>query len=142
MKEVFKKTANGLIPASDGAQRLFDKIKIGEQGVFEIVRKRNYGNLTRFFKLRDVTFEIQDHFDNDELWRKHLIMIAGYYDEVVIFNPNTEETVVQFWPKSISFEEMEEQEFQLFFKRVITGFLNRYGNGLTETEILSVIGFD
>ena len=142
MKEIFKKTSKGLIPASAQAQELFDSMPFGAMGFFDFAQDRSPGNHKRFFKFRDATFDMQDCFDNSEIWRKHLIMIAGYYDEVVVFNPTTEETSIQYWPKSMAFDKMKEKEFQKFFKRAITGFLNRYGNGLSEDQILRIVEFD
>jgi len=142
MKAIFRKTNNGFSPDSDEAAALFAKVPTDSYAIVEYIKTRNYRNLKRFFALVNVTFELQDCFTNKEIWRKHLIMLGGHYDEVIISNPKTGETSVQYWPKSIDFESMEETEFQELFSKIVTAYIDRFGNGLTEDKLLRVIEFD
>ena len=167
MKAVFKKSDNGIHPCCNDSRALFDKIKTGELVMVEFTRGRNYGNHKRFMALCRVTFELQDTQDNDELWRKHVIMIAGYFDMIVIPVPPRLQKVlnylrkylggdmadgiidvieqafgVQYIPKSMAFDKMDELEFNDMFDKAINAFISRYGNGLTKDELLQVIEFD
>jgi hypothetical protein len=151
------------------AEELFKKIPHGEVAKVVYQKNRNYRNHKRFMALVNVTFDIQDGFDNKKTWRKHLQMIGGHYEAVVIQGLSpiakkviallnklpipqnlkdpiiklvSEEPNIQYWPKSISFEEMEECDFQELFNNCITGFINRYAQGMEEKELLRVIEFD
>ena len=73
MKGVVKKTEFGWVPFSQDAQKVYDKMDIGELAMVECTRNRNYENHKRFFELRDQTFEIQDEFECEEQWRKQLL---------------------------------------------------------------------
>jgi len=133
MKAVFRKTSTGIHPIDECSLELFDKIEDSELVMVEFIKKRNYLNHKRFFKMVDVCFEMQEFFDNKEVFRKHLTMIAGHFDEIVV--PDNEGgTTLQYWPKSL--------EFQKMFRRCITGFISRYGKGITEKELMRVIEFD
>lgn len=167
MKATFKKANGGLFPDSPEAEKLFKKIET--DAMVECIKGRNYRNLKRFFELRNVTFDIQDCFECPEIWRKHLIMLGGHFETVVIptqsplmnwiaksiqglpvpdvlKNPILDriekEPNIQYWPKSINFEEMGELEFQELFSRCVTAFLSRYGRGMTEQDFLKVLEFD
>jgi|GEM_PF-3502675 len=140
MKATFKKDNGGLFPDSPEAEKLFKKIET--DAMVECIKGRNYRNLKRFFELRNVTFDIQDCFECPEIWRKHLIMLGGHFETVIIPDKKGGEPIVQYWPKSINFEEMEELEFQELFSRCVTAFLSRYGRGMTEQDFLKVLEFD
>ncbi len=141
MKAVFKKDSkNGLIPCSEDAMKLWDKIPDDSYALVEYVRKRNYENHKRFMVLIDVTFEIQDSQENKEIWRQHIQMLAGHF-ETIIFEDVDGNITTQYWPKSIAYEKLDETEFQELFGRVIQAFLDRYGKGTTEQELLRVIDF-
>ena len=142
MKELFKKTEQGLIPASEEAMDLFNKIPTNELCQVEYIKKRNYKNLQRFMKFINVAFDMQDFYDNKTQFRKSVQMIGGHYEELIIIGRKGEESTVQFIPKSINFEEMDELKFQPLFKRCVTGYLNRYGTGMTEQEFMRIIAFD
>lgn len=167
MKSVFKKTPNGLVPDSEEAQVLFDKIPDNALVMVEYNKNRNPLNHKRFFKFLSVAFDMQDDWDNPEILRKMLTIYSGHCDMVILPNPdwlewslkyldehlggNHKDKVidkfktsygVQFLPISIAFDEMKEEEFKVFFKDTITAFLNRYGGDMTEDEFMKIINFD
>lgn len=141
MKAIFTKDSNGIIPNNEESLALFDKIPHGALVQVEYIKTRNYGNHKRFFAMVRICFNMQEHFDNEEVFRKHLLMIGGHFDEVIV--PNRKGgTIVQYWPKSIEFSEMDEIEFNKLFSACITGFISRYGNGMEESDLLKIIEFD
>lgn len=142
MKSVFTKTAHGIIPNNDESLELFCKIPDGAFVCVEYIKKRNYENHKRWFAMSKVCFDMQEQFDNSEIFRKHLLMIAGHFETVIIEHPKTKEVTTQYWPKSLEFAKMDEVAFQGMFRRCITGFISRYGNGITEKELMRVIDFD
>lgn len=168
MKALFKKSSSqGILPCCEDSMSLFDKIPDGALVMVEYIKSRNYENHKRFFALVKVTFDNQDTFDNYEIWRKHLLMVAGHYEAVVVPIPKRLGKVigylkrhlggdmadgiidiieqsfgVQYWPCSITFDKMDENEFNEMFNNAINGFIGRYGNGITEDELLKIIAFD
>lgn len=142
MEAVLKKGRNGLFADSPESEKLLSVIAENSYAKVIYTKGRNYGNLKRFFKLVNVTFDMQETFDSKEIWRKHITMIAGHYDEVVYIHPKTKEAITQFWPKSIAFEEMEEADFSAFVSHTVSAFLSRYGTGITELEFMRILDFD
>ena len=142
MKDIFTKTSTGLVPNGLGASDLFDKIPDGASVMVEYIKKRNYENHKRWFAMAKICFDMQEQFDNSEIFRKHLLMIAGHFDTVIVEHPKTKAITTQYWPKSIAFEEMDELEFRRLFKRCISGFLRRFNIGMTDEEFNTVVKFD
>ena len=125
-----------LVPADDTSRAALNKIKIGEKVKIKFTRHRNYENHKRFFAFLKTTFDMQEHFTEMEHYRRWLIMKAGYYYTIVAPNGNT-----IFMPQSISFDAMEEPEFQELFSACIDVFLRELGKGITEDELRRVIDF-
>lgn len=140
MKALFKKTPTGLIPQDEEGMKLFNAIQ--NNAVVEFNKNRNYDNHKRFFAFIDFAFDCQEFYEDKEIFRKAIQMLGGHYDEMIIGGRKDEESTVHYIPKSISFAEMPELEFQTLFKRCVTQFLSRYGTGMTEEEFMQCIRFD
>jgi hypothetical protein len=98
---------------------------------------RNPGNHRRWFKFVQVSFDMQDHFENKAVWRKHIQMLAGWYDAVVLPNGDT-----QYWPRSISFKDLDDEvTFRKLFDKAVSAFLGRYGKDMTESDFLRALDF-
>jgi len=141
VKAIFSKRHQGIFPTGEDGLKLITSMNNGELCKVEFIRKRNYLNHRRFFKFIEVAFDNQDFYDNPEHLRKALQMAAGHYETLIIQNAEGEIST-QYIPKSIEFEKLDEEAFQKIFKECITQFINRYGNGLTEEQLLKVIDFD
>ena len=142
MKSIFTKTPAGIIPNNEESLELFDKVPDGALVSVEYIKRRNYENHKRWFAMAKIFYDMQEQFDNYEIFRKHLIMIAGHFDTVIVEHPKTGEITTQYWPKSLEFSKMDELEFQKMFRRCITGFISRYGKGIKEKELMRIIDFD
>lgn len=126
----------GLIPVDDeGIKYLYNR-KPGDVLSCEIKQTRNYENHKRFFKFLQVTFDMQDHFENLEYYRHWLTMKAGYFDTIVAPNGKT-----IFKAHSLAFDMMDEDEFKKVFSNSIDVFLKEFGNGLTEDALMEIISF-
>jgi len=142
MKLAFIKSSKGIIPVCEESADMFKRIPDKSYVMVEYIKKRNYENHKRWFAMAKVCFDMQEQFDNSEIFRKHLLMIAGHFETVIIEHPKTKEVTTQYWPKSLEFAKMDELAFQSMFRKCITGFISRYGNGITERELMRVIDFD
>ena len=90
------------------------KIPLNEPIDFEFTKKRNYKFHKKFFALLNLVFENQEQYTNIEHLRKDLTISAGFYDLRYNF-----EGVELYEPKSISFANMDENEFQEFYSKII-----------------------
>lgn len=98
-------------------------------------KARNPQNHRRWFAFVNTTFDMQDTYHDKEIWRKVLQMLAGHFDTVVDTRGNT-----HFWPKSISFKDLDDETvFRDLFKRAVSAFLDKYGQGMTEAEFMRVL---
>jgi hypothetical protein len=114
MKIFVKKTLQGLIPADRTEfDKLQDcKLKLGEYYEVEIKKKRNIKFHRKLFSLLNLCFNNQEHFNSIDELRAYVTMKAGYF--VRTSTPDGE----FFTPKSISFSNMDQVEFDDFYDKV------------------------
>lgn len=118
MRGFFKKTIKGLIPTTEN--KYYDKLKLGEEVEVEIRKPRNIGHHRKFFSLLNLVFQNQDEFDNMEDFRAVFTMRMGYYRIVPIFDRKTgSEKAPIYLPKSISFANMDQLEFDDFYNKAL-----------------------
>ena len=111
-----------------------ESVPFGEVMV-EIKKNRNPLNHKRFFAFIKQSFDMQDEFEDIEVWRKYICMKAGFFDEIVT------KKGVQYWPQSISWDKLDEIEFKEMFKRVTNAFIRYYGQGLDEVQLNSILEY-
>lgn len=141
MKAIFKKLNNSIFPTDEDGAKLLQSIPKDGLCMVEYKRNRNYENHKRFFKFIDVAFDNQDFYEDKEQLRKALQMLGGHYEELIILDKKGNVST-HYIPKSIAFDEIDETEFRELFKKCIGAFLSRYGNGLTEQQLMQIINFD
>jgi hypothetical protein len=90
------------------------KIPVNDPIEYEFKKVRNYKFHKKFFALLNLVFENQEQYNNFEHLRKDLIISAGYYD----LRFNIEGVEIQE-AKSISFAQMDENEFSELYNRII-----------------------
>jgi len=98
------------------------KIPLNEPIEFEFKKKRNYKFHKKFFALLNLVYENQEQYNNIEHLRKDLIVSAGFYD----LRYNIEGVELQE-PKSISFANMDQNEFQDLYSKIIDVVVNWLG---------------
>lgn len=136
MKALFVKSGDTLVPMDEVAIKIMGKYHPGDVVLVEHKFKRNAGNHRRFFEFRNLTFDLQDVYQDKEIWRKVLEINAGHF-ELVIDKDGT----AHYWPKSIAWDEMDEVEFADLFNRVVNGFLEKYGEGISQDDLDTVVAF-
>lgn len=167
MKAAYRKTAAGLLPCCDEGEKIWKKLELGQLCMVELTRGRNYDNHTRFFRLRNETFDIQDEFVCEELWRKQLLIMAGHFEMVIVPKPEWWEWMnkyllkylkgphiqkvidqldealgVQLQAKSMAFDQMDEIAFRKMFSSAVTGFINRYSPEMDENQFMQILEYD
>ena len=118
MKFYARKTSHiSIEPAGGTDHEAFQKWKIGQVKLIEAKELRNYENHKRFFALLQALMEvekIQEKYKVLENLRFALIVGAGYFTWV----PDLDGKLIPR-PDSISFEKMNEEDFQLLFSKCI-----------------------
>ena len=120
MKINLVNTLEGFKLATDADYELKRKLKLGRVYQFETKLLRNYELLKKYHKLLSVSWEyqnekVQEHFHNSiESFRKTVQVAAGYCD--TYYSISRKEWIEE--SKSISFEKMEEEEFQELYSKV------------------------
>ena len=109
------KSADGkLIPSSEKSIKIFNKVKIGEEILIDYKAKRNLQFHKKGFALLNLVFQNQDIYTNLEDLRVEFRLKAGYYTEHI-----TTKGKLIYIPKSMSFAEMDENEFEELYSKFI-----------------------
>lgn len=144
MKIHFRKSNGFLAPATSEDALALGKFRFGEVVAAEISRPRNYRFHRKFFALLNKAYE---NWDQDEIetehgkalksfdrFRKDLTILAGYYELTVRLNGKT-----RLEAKSISFAEMDEQEFSQLYDAMITVILKHVLTNYTREDVDRVV---
>jgi len=116
---VRRRPDNLLEPIGCESEELIKSKPVGVDFIVEVNDKRNAGNHRRFFSFVNFTFDIQDDYESKEIWRKVLMIKAGYFDSVL-----DKTGYCQQWAHSVSWDRMEEQKFRRVFGDVVQAFIS------------------
>ena len=112
---IWRKTLDGMSPADEESQEWFSKTKSGALVEMKCLRKRNLNHHRKFFQLLKVVTEHTEDFSTIEQVRFALmaIMQRGTWVEV------KRATNPLFIPDSISFSNMSQHDFEVFYDDAI-----------------------
>lgn len=135
MKLEFYKQAGGILhPASDAIAERLTKFKTGEMYMVEIKRSRNPVFHRKVFAFFNFCFEywrcdreFLDELKQFEVFRSHLTVVAGYFDE--LYNLKGE---VRIEAKSLAYDSMDDDEFQAFYSALINAAMRTIFQGAGE----------
>jgi hypothetical protein len=113
MKLLVTKTQTGLKPCYDSDLEVYCKIPLNETFEIEYKKPRNVRFHRKYFALLKLAFENQSDYRNLNDMRYDFNIVLGYYDEIV--NKITGEVYKK--SKSISFQNMEENEFSELYDK-------------------------
>lgn len=109
---MFLTKRNGVgIPSYPRDKEEWDKVREGAE--VKVTLARNPYFHRKFFALLNLGFENQETYSDFEIYRMVMIMKAGFV--VFVLGKDGKEHPL---PKSISFEKMDETEFEKLFKAV------------------------
>jgi hypothetical protein len=137
MKLLLQNTNLGLIPVYDSDYQEKKKLKIGEVYEATIILQRNYEFLKKFMALIKLCFEnLPEHYsaiykDFNSL-RYAITVESGYWEEKILLSGE-----VQKVAKSISFEKMDNSEFQDLYNKAIDVVIEI--TGANKTDLLNEI---
>lgn len=134
MKVLMTKANGYLIPEGEEAIKSIAKLKSLESVMVNITMPRNIGNHRRYFSLINELFDMQENYEDEEIFRYALTVGTGYCDLVEF--PNG----IKSWKaRSIAFEKMPEDEFKAFFSRTIDVAIKKFG--IDEESINRILNY-
>lgn len=135
MPKVFLiKTEYGFLPSADMDKQITDKIGIGEEIEVLLRKARNPKFHRKFFAMLNVVLQNQEKYDNLEDLLTEVKIRVGHYSEYI-----TDDGKIVYTPKSISFEKMDEIEFNKFYNKSIDSILDGKIIKLDKDELLLAV---
>ena len=135
-----RRTVSGLSADDDAATCVLRKIKVGDVVRVEVRRPRNLSAHRRFFALVNLVYTNSEKFPSPDVARRVLTCRAGHALPYIIESTGE----VLLIPESISFANMDQDEFDAFWQRVVKVVCEEILPGVTEAdieaEILSCVG--
>ena len=132
-----------LSPASEIAATTLEKFKNGEQYEIEIKLTRNpqfHAKVFKFFQFCFAHWKSDREFMNEagqfEVFRKHLTVIAGYYDTYWTLKGET-----RIEARSLSFSNMNQEEFEGCYQALIAAAMRSIFKGCGANVENQLIGF-
>lgn len=135
MKVTVQKTHEALIPATDIDQERLSHVPLGLYEV-DLKRVRNPQFHRKVFKLFNYLVENTDKWDNVDQLLIDVKLYTGMYDLHVTLNGKT-----IYVPKSISFGQLDEAEFQEFWKNAMEWICSKVLHGMTEEQIEHIVRY-
>ncbi len=117
MAEIFqKRTLSGWIPADEPSQAEWRKQKLGEVYRGKFAKPRNYKHHCQFIKLLELTFNNQEQYTSERMFRRAVALEAGFVDTIITLDGE-----VHLIPKSYSYDELpDEDDFTKEFGAAMT----------------------
>ncbi len=137
MKIHLHNTMGGLVPLFDPDGDQKRKLKLGQTYIAEIKLMRNLEFHRKYFKLIALSWEYQNearqfHFKTIENFRKYIEVAAGHSE--LFYSPKLQEWVEI--PKSISFEKMDNAEFEDLYNKVKYVLFATFLKHISEEEFM------
>jgi hypothetical protein len=127
MKLLCRNTISGLVPLYPSDYDEKRKLKLGQDYEVSITNPRNVGFHRKFFALLNVGHENTSLDMPFETYRKYMTVKAGY------FTAYQTPKGVYYDPESISFANMNQDEFEQVYSRVLDKVIEDIG--VTKEEI-------
>lgn len=123
MRCIVLAAANGtLIPAYPTDEAVFESLKVGNHYKCDIRRARNPDHHRKGFALINLIFHSQEKYRTIEDLLVELKLQTGWYREHIRANGE-----LIYVPKSISFADMDQLEFEAFYETLIDVAIQHYG---------------
>lgn len=121
---------NCFAPASETDNEAAKKFKEGDIYATKIWKKRNIKFHRKFFALIDEMFDMQEKYQEKKDFLVEIKLKCGHYEEHL-----TEKGNIIYVPKSISFEKMDEVEFEKLYNKAIDVGIRDYATGENAEEL-------
>ncbi len=120
-----------LLPADEPSQVEFEKLRVHSAYKCDLKKARNPDHHRKGFAIINLIFDSQERYLTMEAMLTELKLLTGWYTEHVRFNGE-----LVYIPKSISFADMDQLEFETFYDRVLDLAINKFRLGKPAIEFL------
>ena len=127
MELYLTRTLNGLSASDDASRTALRKIKHGSTVVADIRRPRNVKFHRKFFAMMNLVWESAGDWPSVEHLLDDVKVAIGHCEKRQFVNRNTGETYEYTRPKSISFANMNDDEFEKFYERALVALCDLAG---------------
>lgn len=127
-KMTFRRAGFGFVPADDAAQKFTARIKEGDHVMVEARRPRNLKHHRKLFKMLQIVCENRDGLTVEKLLAVVKIR-TGYVD---VIKTTTDEIQI---PRSISFESIDQTEFEKFYDGAVAFIVTDVLPGVNRDEL-------
>ncbi|MCP3683551.1 MAG: DUF1367 family protein [bacterium] len=132
-------TMQGMFPADQESLDTVKKLKKENVYYVDIKEARNYKFHKKFFSLLKFGFDNQRDtnkviYDNPDSFRKEVILKCGFYNEHI-----TTKGEILYFADSISFDKMDELEFNKLFDRAVDVIIKYFVPDIDVDEVLSYL---
>lgn len=114
-----KNKAGAFIPTYNSDRESADRIKVGDE--VYAAQRRNIKHHRMGMGLLQLAFQNQDQYDNFDIYRYDLTIEAGFFHE-----GKDEKGNIKLYPKSLSFENMNQEEFSKWFEAVKSLIIKKF----------------
>lgn len=121
MKCIVKKCGYHLEPAYENDEQAFAKLKSGNMYKADFKKARNPEHNAKAFVLIKLIFDNQEKYMNLEDLRTELKLQCGSYTHHIRYNGD-----IHYIPKSWSFADMDQTEFEALYDRLIDVAINEW----------------
>jgi len=125
------KHLGGLRPVDDIGTAYFSKIKHGKQFLVEIKRARNPRHHRLFWALCALVADNSRHFQDAEQVATAFKVATGH----VVPQINPADGKTYWFPKSIAYHAMPQDEFSAFFEKCVSLVVERLLPGVTDQQV-------
>lgn len=140
---MLKQSGGVLLPANDGEAEALTKFKTGEVYEIEIRRVRNPAFHRKTFAFFNFCFahwrsdrEFMDEKGQFDVFRKHLTVLAGFYDSYFKLDG-----AVRVEAKSISYGSMAPDEFEQHYRALVAAAMRTIFQGCSQATENQLMGF-
>ena len=145
MNVYLTKSQAGFVPADIDSEEWYKKIKHGEVVNADFKKVRNYQFLKKYFALMNIGFdnwtpaEVNSKYGvpekNSKKFREDTTILAGYFHVVIRLDNST-----QIVADSISFANMEEEDFEKLYNQTINVLLKHvYGEEMDREKLDNIV---
>lgn len=132
---LIKDGAGNLIPTDNNSRDYVrDKIPVGQPIRASLKKARNYKHHRKFFALLRLVLENTEKFESQEElldWLK----LKTHWVRTREITTKDGDTMTVYIPRSISFDDMDQDQFEAFYDRAVNKILEEVLTGMSEREL-------
>lgn len=126
-----RKTLTGFVPADERSVNSWRRFKLNQVYRGKVTMPRNYKHHCMFMALLEMTFQNQEKYTNEQMFRRAVALEAGHVEQTITLDGE-----VHLTPLAYSYDEIpDEGDFEKAFAEAMTVCANiLHGANLRELE--------